>query len=153
MVILFQDLSSLAWDGTTDQTIEATATVFYIYASPIMPQFAFNKLQETITTTASILKAGRQSLSWVYLLEKDFPLFIQALTVWQGEALALISSSDFISQIQRHMRTNMKQWPAFWSNTSTVSRNGKVFCSAAILLPSLRILQMQEAELMGLVTS
>ncbi|KAH8779335.1 hypothetical protein BGZ57DRAFT_952705 [Hyaloscypha finlandica] len=52
------------------------------------------------------------------------------------------------------MRTNMKQWPALWSNTSTASRNGKkVFCSVAILLPSLRILQMQEAELMGLVNN
>lgn len=28
-----------------------------------------------------------------------------------------------------------------------------MFCSAAILLPSLRILQMQEAELMGLVNN
>jgi hypothetical protein len=101
MMILFQDLSSSAVDGTTDQAIEATATMFHTYASPIMPQFAFSKLQETITTTASILKAGRQPLSWVYLLEMDFPLYIQALTVWQGEALAFISSSDVIPQIQR----------------------------------------------------
>jgi hypothetical protein len=53
MMILPGDLSSLTVGGTTDQAIEITATMFYIYASPLIPQFAFNKLQDTITTTAS----------------------------------------------------------------------------------------------------
>lgn len=141
--MLLDELMNL--DGEDEREIVLN-TVFFIYLSTMLPKYAFNMLEETISKAISALEKGESPLRWLFLHEKDVPSYLAALKYWLGEGEEVFTSSEVVDKV------SMKMWSTDMRNAGTKYRNEKrLYIQSAVLFPSKRVLQLHDPDFLGMI--
>jgi hypothetical protein len=139
--ILLDDLSRL--DAGSDDASILLNTIFFIYVSAIMPSYAFEQLNQTISRVLDALTNGRQPLKWLYLHDEDFPKYVEALCDWQGKMKDFFTSGEMITKVSEKM--------AGRDLGDQFRKEHQLYFSTAVLYPAKKVLQQHDPKMLELI--
>ena len=146
--MMLNDLSNL--DIASGEAMQLLNTLFFVYSSTMMPSYAFRQLNSTIAKIVEALNAGEQPLTWLHLHEKDVPIYIEALSSWQGRARDIFTSAEIVEMVTSAM--GGRRWPRFLANGQATYKQEKLlYMNAAVLYPSKDMLRSQDQTFLELL--
>ena len=98
MFYLLDDLAA-AVDPSEDDRIESLATIFYLYVGAVMPEYIFNRIQDTIETVIVTLHSGKTKVDWLHVYERHTPQLIASLESWRGKLKSMYSTAEVIRSL------------------------------------------------------
>lgn len=146
--IMLDDLSYL--NMASKEALQLLNTIYFVYMSTMMPPSAFDQLNKTIAKAVNVLATGEQPLKWLYLHQKDTPLYIEALSSWQGRAQKIFTSSEIVKKVTSVMSARRR--PRYLANGRfTYKKEKQLYINASLLYPSKEILRTQDPDLLELL--
>ncbi|KAF7948361.1 uncharacterized protein EAE97_003772 [Botrytis byssoidea] len=141
-----------------DQMFELVSvlnTVYFIFASCLMPKWVSEQLQEVIAELLRRLRNGQQPLEWIYLSEADVASCIQALENWLsgGRVATLFTAKEVmkstISTMDDSIYSNKSD--EYWEHIGFHSnKERELYCATGVLLPCLQAMQRHDPKLVDL---
>ncbi|CZT00197.1 uncharacterized protein RCO7_08381 [Rhynchosporium graminicola] len=114
-------------------------------------------MQQTITKVLKVLREGKPSpdrIDWLYLHEKDLPLYIQVLTEWQIGVKALKQSpmrSIFGVLSDGNERTKICVSTKLRKTSQQFQHEKTLYTRSGLLCPPQKILELEEPGLRDLI--
>ncbi|KAI9929695.1 hypothetical protein AWENTII_009458 [Aspergillus wentii] len=108
-LVLFSMLDDLAVNTHLSEIerLERLSIVYYVFATQIMPRFAFDHLYKVIDSIIETLETKAPVIPWVRVYDTDKPLILDALRAWKStDLLNLTSTGKLISQTVSTMMTD-----------------------------------------------
>lgn len=144
--MLLDDLSNL--DVDSEEADMILNTVFFIYISTMMPGYAFKQLNATIERALKVLEVKEQPLKWLYLYEKDMPLYITTLRYWKEKASNVFAPQEIIKKVSMAM---LRPATVDDENTLFCKQEQSLYAQSAVLFPSAKVLRREDPEFMQLL--
>jgi hypothetical protein len=145
-LVVWTLLERVAATVDADERQMVLNTVFFVYLPTMMPRYAFEMLQETISKAIEALEKGQSPLKWLFLHKKDIPSYISALKHWLGEGKETFTSSEIIDKVSDKMRGITRM------NAGTIYKNEKsLYLEAAVLFPSKKVLELHDPNFLTLM--
>lgn len=150
--MLLDELSGIK-SKQSDNSAMILNTVFFIYLSTMMPAYAFEHLNKTVSKALNALEAGEQPLRWLYTYKKDIPLYVSAMKAWQGEASKIFTSQEIVRNVFMNMGENKYSNPQFFDNAKDGNclNEKQLYVNAAILYPSRDVLKKHDPQFLALL--
>ncbi|MCJ1359253.1 MAG: hypothetical protein MMC33_009254, partial [Icmadophila ericetorum] len=108
LLCLLQDYSDLPDDTRSGQEGKTIlSTLFFIYTAAVMPQYAFEILQEAISRICKALISGSNLPACIAVLENDKALLLTSLRSWQGELTSLYTTTKILTLIRNDQESQL----------------------------------------------
>ncbi|TGO50050.1 hypothetical protein BCON_0193g00110 [Botryotinia convoluta] len=137
------------------ESVNILNTIYFIYASCLMPKWVSEQLQEVIAELLRCLSNGQQPLEWIYLYEADIPVYIQALENWVsgGRVATAFTAKEVmestISTMQDSIYNNKSD--EYWEHIGPYcNKERELYCATGVLLPFLQAMQQHDPKLVDL---
>jgi hypothetical protein len=145
-LVVWMLLEIVAATAEADERQRVLNTVFFVYLSTMMPSYAFEILEETISKAIEALEKGESPLKWLFLHKKDIPSYLSALKYWLGEGKEIFTSSEIIDKVSDKTRGITRM------NAGTIYKNEKsLYLDAAVLFPSKKVLELHDLNFLALM--
>ncbi|EPE32773.1 TPR-like protein [Glarea lozoyensis ATCC 20868] len=92
VVMLVEELMGL--EKGTDEYLEVLSTIYFVYVAVIIPQYALDKMQATISKALNALESRQQPSKLLHLYERHYAEYLKVLKSWQGEALTVLTTKE-----------------------------------------------------------
>ncbi|KAI1780638.1 hypothetical protein F4818DRAFT_451060 [Hypoxylon cercidicola] len=126
----------------------------YIYLAQILPPFAWEKLQETISKLVDSLEKKKQPLSFAYIPVSQMDSITRVLKSWQQGPATEYKTSEVRRAIARLADQRAAQFPMSpekrWSSYPECSSDHEVFDEFGVMFPPTEVLSKFEPELSAL---
>ena len=96
----YSDLPDEIRSGEEGQAV--LSTLFFVYAAAVMPQYAFEILQKTISQIIEAIATGTDLPAGVTILDKDRSTYLGSLRSWQGELNLLFTTKEILDLTRRN---------------------------------------------------
>ncbi|TVY65623.1 hypothetical protein LSUE1_G006744 [Lachnellula suecica] len=147
---LMDDLSNS--NAGTDKHLLILTTLFFVWVGAMIPRYAFVKLHQIITRVLEALEAGKQPLSWLYLHEKDFALYVDCLKTWQSKALKVFPNAEVIIRVLSSMKDIRARMPGFMERVPAKIQTEKLLYEhAATRYPPKRFMELEDPKMLKLL--
>ncbi|KAF2494790.1 hypothetical protein BU16DRAFT_540038 [Lophium mytilinum] len=93
LLIMLLLINRLPANRSSDTAQQINSTAFYVFVAPIMPVYAHQQLQKTITLAIDILEGRRTPPKWITIYELDRPALVDALKSWQLNTAAACTTA------------------------------------------------------------
>ena len=148
--LLLDDLSEL--NETSDEAWMILNTIFFVFTSTMMPEYAYTQLNSTIERALDILTSGGQPLKWLYLHKKDIPRYIAALEFWKYNATKTTTNAKVIACVIKAMAISPDRGLNKQFGVDKPSQpEEELYYQTAALLPCQKILQKYDPVLLELM--
>ncbi len=124
--------------------------LFFVFIGTLIPRFIFERVLETIGRAIEALGKGKQPLEWLFVHEKDFKPYIEALEYWRGEARKTFTSTEMMTKVQLAFMVNGMGGLMGDAQTPFMKEKA-LYTDKAILFPSSKVLSTHDPELEGLL--
>ena len=138
--MLLEDASRL--DEGTPRHADIMNALFFVYVSILMPTYALEVLDDTIDTAITALKNREQPVSWLHIHEPDFPLYIQGLERWMGEARTLCTVDVFLKAASKG-----RLGSHHGDMSKPLKKESLLYRNASLLYPSRAVLYARDPDL------
>ncbi|KAF7937392.1 uncharacterized protein EAE98_001706 [Botrytis deweyae] len=130
-------------------------TIYFIYASCLMPKWVNEQLQEVIAELSRCLRNGQQPLEWIYLSEADIPSYIQALENWVsgGKVANVFTAKEVMESTISTMDDSIysNKSAEYWEHIGPYcNKERDLYCATGVLLPFLQAMQKHDPKLADL---
>jgi hypothetical protein len=151
---LLLDLSQYSADCATSEPMEILTALYFIYAAPIMPAKAADRLQNVIEAVIGAINDPAKLPSWIYLYETDHKAIINVLESWKVEVLSKWNTAKVRAYVVEDNITSAMQLDSLSGMMGDASmapegcaREKKRFRETAMLEPPPRFVEMFDSDL------
>ncbi|KAF7949019.1 hypothetical protein EAE96_008195 [Botrytis aclada] len=156
-LIIFSFLDKLSQVSVLQffESLNMLNTIYFIYASCLMPKWISEQLQEVIAELLDCLRNGQQPLKWIYLYEADIPSYIEALENWVsgGKVANMFTAKEVmestIDTMENFIYSNKKD--EYWEHVGPYCKKERdLYCATGVLLPIVQAMRQHDPKLVNL---
>ncbi|KAI1498753.1 hypothetical protein F5X99DRAFT_431519 [Biscogniauxia marginata] len=146
---LLSEYSAVALD-------ETMACIIYVYASQIMPPFAYREMQKALSSVIRKLEEGKPLLDWLYVPESQQGSICHHLRSWQKDLYGKYDTASFKEWASEQARKQViNQFRAQGKMPNTVlpgaEKEGELFATFGFMAPNDQLLRKHESTLENLI--
>ncbi|KAI1803815.1 hypothetical protein F4811DRAFT_553468 [Daldinia bambusicola] len=127
--------------GSRESKDVALLSLSYAYCAQIIPQFAWDKLQETVTKLLDRLEKKQQPIEMGYLPNKQMESVVAILKSWQGNLTTLYKTFEIRRYLVEHeAKAHRDEWPII----SKLVIDNRTFNDFSVIFPPQNMLSSLE---------
>ncbi|OCL14552.1 hypothetical protein AOQ84DRAFT_308742 [Glonium stellatum] len=149
IVLLLLHRLSLTNKYSSGKAQRIIATAFYTFVAPVMPPYAYEQLQETISYALRMLEGCEEIPEWICIYEQDRQALITALESWQNDTADAWPPSKMRALAMEEFNSIQGRHPT--PDGCQVEK--RCYLNTGLLYPPLQFLDQDEPHLKALIAT
>lgn len=149
VILLLLHRLSLTNKFSSGKTQRIIATAFYVFVAPVMPPYAYEQLQETISYALRMLEGYEDVPEWICIYEQDRQALITALESWRNDTADAWPTSRMRALAMEEFNSIQDRHPT--PDGCQVEK--RCYLNAGLLYPPLKFLDQDEPHLKALIAT